>query len=157
MAWATLIWVFFPIPIFCLFLLSFPLPKSLERMGTQAVGGIFFTRIHLGFLRVRLIWLFFTVSVLIFSRTVLMVTKKQESAASADNLWYRKAQKFRAERNFWLSLFNVSLWLIVYDVYCLKKRVVRLKAQVSEEQMKVKQLEAEATVDGKNEESKKED
>ncbi len=156
MQWATLIWVFFPIPTFCLFLLSFPLPKSLERMGTQAVGSIFFTRIHLGFLRVRLIWLFFTVSVLIFAHTILLVSKKQESAVSGDNLWYRKAQKFRAERNFWLSLFNVSLWLIVYDVYCLKRLVVRLKTQVSEEKMKVKQLE-EASADAKNEEAKKED
>lgn len=125
-------------------------------MGTQAVGSIFFTRIHLGFLRVRLIWLFFTVSVLIFAHTILLVSKKQESAVSGDNLWYRKAQKFRAERNFWLSLFNVSLWLIVYDVYCLKRLVVRLKTQVSEEKMKVKQLE-EASADAKNEEAKKED
>jgi len=83
--------------------------------------------------------------------------KKQEVADAGDNLWYRKALKFRAERNFWLSLFNMSLWLIVYDVYCMKKLVVKLRSQVSEEKLKVKQLEEVVAAETKTDEAKKED
>jgi len=31
------------------------------------------------------------------------------------------------ERNWWLSLFTFVLWLLVYKVYTLKKRIVALK------------------------------
>mmetsp|Transcript_21331 Transcript_21331/g.20494 ORF Transcript_21331/g.20494 Transcript_21331/m.20494 type:complete len:155 (-) Transcript_21331:3-467(-) len=152
MAWAHLIMIFFPIPLFCLFILAFPLPKKLERMGTAAVSKIFFTKIHLGFFRIQLLWLFFGMSCFIFANSVFVVVQKQEVTATGDNLWYRKAQRFRAERNFWLSLFNVFLWLIVFEIHCLKKLVVQLKSQAGE--MK-KVIESVATEKLKDEGAKK--
>ena len=31
------------------------------------------------------------------------------------------------ERNFWLSLFTLVLWLLVYDIYTLKRQIVGLR------------------------------
>jgi hypothetical protein len=42
-------------------------------------------------------------------------------------MWYRRASRYRAERNFWLSLFTLALWLLVYDIYSLKRQIVGLR------------------------------
>ena len=46
-------------------------------------------------------------------------------------MWYRKAARYRAERNFWLSLFTLVLWLLVYKIYMLKEAIVGLKAKLA--------------------------
>ena len=65
-------------------------------------------------------------------------------------MWYRRATRYRAERNFWLSLFTLVLWLLVLNIYSLKQQIVKLRGE----------LEAIAS-DGyskqKNERSKKDD
>lgn len=38
--------------------------------------------------------------------------------------------KFRCERNFWLSLFNVILWFLVWRIHNLKGRVIRMKEAI---------------------------
>jgi len=45
-------------------------------------------------------------------------------------MWYRKAARFRAERNFWLSLFTLVLWLLVYNIYSLKLQIVQLRGDL---------------------------
>jgi hypothetical protein len=35
-------------------------------------------------------------------------------------MWYRRASRFRAER-------NLVLWLLVYDIYALKRQIVGLR------------------------------
>jgi len=45
-------------------------------------------------------------------------------------MWYRKASRFRAERNFWLSLFTLVLWLLVYNIYSLKRQIVQLRGNL---------------------------
>jgi hypothetical protein len=47
-------------------------------------------------------------------------------------MWYRKASRYRAERNFWLSLFTLVLWLLVYKMYSLKETIVKLKAKMAD-------------------------
>ena len=46
-------------------------------------------------------------------------------------MFFRKAARYRAERNFWLSLFTFVLWLLVYKIHALKEQVVRLKADIA--------------------------
>lgn len=45
-------------------------------------------------------------------------------------MWYRRASRYRAERNFWLSLFTLVLWLLVYSIFSLKKQIVRLRGDL---------------------------
>ena len=72
MTWGHMIWIFFPIPLFCLLLLSVPIQK-VERFGVKFVGKIFFTRVTVGVLYIRLVYVFIGASLLIFggaSRTI---------------------------------------------------------------------------------------
>uniref|UniRef100_A0A7S4T419 BAP29/BAP31 transmembrane domain-containing protein n=1 Tax=Ditylum brightwellii TaxID=49249 RepID=A0A7S4T419_9STRA len=156
--WAQLIWVFFPIPILSLFLLSASYPPALERLGANIVHRIFFTRINVGPLRIQLLWLFFSISVLIFINTLRILqyeTQCKTCVHPGEISWYRKAMKFRKERNFWLSLFNVALWYLVLVVYNLKKKILKLKEQINE--LKALQSSAEEATEAKKDEAKKED
>lgn len=45
-------------------------------------------------------------------------------------MWYRRASRYRAERNFWLSLFTLVLWILVYKVYTLKEQIVQLRGSL---------------------------
>lgn len=139
--------------------MSFPMPRSIERMGNACVSKLFFTKIPLGFVRVQLLWLFFGSSCFVFANAIYVVIHKQqqEIAAVGDNLWYRKAQKFRAERNFWLSLFNAFLWLIVFEIHCLKRLKIKLKGEVSELKTKITEYENQITELLKSEGTKKND
>ncbi len=44
-------------------------------------------------------------------------------------MWYRRASRYRAERNFWLSLFTLVLWLLVYKIYSLNDQIMKLKQE----------------------------
>ena len=45
-------------------------------------------------------------------------------------MWYRRASRYRAERNFWLSLFTLVLWLLVFKIYSLKEVIIKLKSHI---------------------------
>ena len=34
------------------------------------------------------------------------------------------------ERNFWLSLFTLVLWLLVYNIYALKEKIIKLRGDL---------------------------
>jgi len=138
MTWGHMIWVFFPIPLFCLILLAMPLPNKLDKMGTKLVGRIFFTRVSVGVLYIRLVWVFMGFSFVIFMAATRVIQLGFNSAHvpcsgtscpyhGGETLWYRRASRYRAERNFWLSLFTFVLWLLVYKIYILKERIVKLR------------------------------
>ena len=61
------IWIFFPIPVFCLIMLSLPSYRSIERAGTNLVGKIFFTRVSVGPLHISLYSVFIFASFIIFT------------------------------------------------------------------------------------------
>jgi len=141
MTWGHMIWIFFPIPLFCLILLSMPLPQKFEKFGPKLVGKIFFTRVSVGLLYIRLVYVFIGASVLIFtmaSRTIQVGFGSAHIPCSGNHcpfhtgetMWYRKAARFRAERNFWLSLFTLVLWLLVYNIYSLKLQIVQLRGDL---------------------------
>lgn len=71
MTWGHMIWVFLPLPLISLLLLTI-LPQS---FGTRLVQKIFFTRISIGPWHTRLVWVFVGASLIIFSmaaRTIQM-------------------------------------------------------------------------------------
>lgn len=170
-----MIWVFFPIPLFCLVLLAVPFPKT-EKLCTELVGSIFFTRISVGVVYIRLVWVFMGMSCLIFwiaittlqmgfgstrvpcsgwvschavsscryyqanlcrdfelnlFRTYFFQNRRTSCPFhTGETMWYRRALRYRAERNFWLSLFTLLLWLLVYKIYSLKETIVKLRAEL---------------------------
>ena len=157
-SWGQLIWIFFPIPVFSLLLLSIPGPRGIEKFGAFIVEKIFFTKIRAGPIRLRLLWLFFVASIIIFAGSVQRLNENgvcTHCKFHAETIWYTKALKFRAERNFWLSLFNSFLWILVWKVYTLKKRILSLKDQVKVMEARVSAIVSERSkeVSQKNDKS----
>lgn len=174
MTWGHMIWIFFPIPVFCLILLSMPSYRRIERVGTKLVGNIFFTRISVGPLYIRLVYVFIGASLLIFGvacRSIQMgfgsahvpcsgwvfdccdvllslclkfliisiyaytlhyiwIIRTSCPFHTGETMWYRRASRYRAERNFWLSLFTLVLWLLVYNIYALKEKIIKLRGDL---------------------------
>ena len=131
-----------PLPLLCLLLLALPLPRGLERLGTRAVGSIFFSRVAIGPIHFALVHLFIFTSFLICMMATRTISAGFASANvpcsgsacpyhSGETMFFRKAARYRAERNFWLSLFTFVLWLLVYKIHALKEQVVRLKADIA--------------------------
>lgn len=140
--WNQLIWIFFPIPIFSLVLLSIPGPAKLEKIGTNIVHYIFFSRISFGSFHIRLLEFFSLLSLLIFASCIHQLHMKEIVCATcryeAETYWYKKAMKFRAQRNFWLSLFNVFLWILVWRIHNLKGFIIKRKDRIRELEAEVK-------------------
>ncbi|KAL3758368.1 hypothetical protein ACHAWU_005038 [Discostella pseudostelligera] len=141
MTWGHIIWIFFPIPLICLILLSLPNYRKLEQWGTTLVGKIFFTRVSVGLLYIRLVHVFIGASLLVFGVACRSIQLGFSSAHvpcsgtscpfhSGETMWYRRASRYRAERNFWLSLFTLVLWLLVYSIFSLKKQIVKLRGDL---------------------------
>lgn len=128
--WGQLIWVFFPIPIICLLLL-FVLP---DKTSSAVVKRVFFTQIIVGPVRISLLWLFIHLSLLVFAHTANKVNKLQYDTMpyifDSEGMWYKRAQRYRAERNFWLSLFNIFLWFLVWKVHALKQNIAALASRL---------------------------
>jgi len=144
----------------------------LEDFGAFVVEKIFFTKIRAGPVRLRLLWIFFMASILVFVSSIQKINQGgvcPNCRFSSETVWYSKALKFRAERNFWLSLFNSFLWVLVWKVYDLKKRILRLKDRIKELEAKLLNIAEQATEEikkkdespteetPKDEQSKKED
>jgi len=152
MTWGHMIWIFFPIPLLCLILLLLvPSYPKLERFGTNAVGRIFFTRVSVGAFYIRLVYVFIGASLLIFGVASRNIQHGFGSAHvpcsgnscpfhTGETMWYRRASRFRAERNFWLSLFTLVLWILVYNIYMLKLQIVQLRGDLGS--MRTEVLEA---------------
>uniref|UniRef100_A0A6U1T5K6 BAP29/BAP31 transmembrane domain-containing protein n=1 Tax=Trieres chinensis TaxID=1514140 RepID=A0A6U1T5K6_TRICV len=165
-AWNQLIWIFFPIPIFCLALLSLTWPKTLQKFGADLVGKIFFTRFRAGPVSVQPLWLFFGLSLFIFVNVARSLHSGPAHCKTcqyhAETMWYTKAMKWREERNFWLSLFNVILWYMVWTVHRMRRKILELKDRVSELEEVVKAQDGSSLTDEKpmapkDEVAKKED
>ncbi|KAL3797304.1 hypothetical protein ACHAWO_009077 [Cyclotella atomus] len=109
----------------------------------QSRRRIFFTRVSVGTVYIRLVWVSVGFSCLIFWIACRTLQRGFGSARvpcdgiscpfhTGETMWYRKASRYRAERNFWLSLFTLVLWLLVYKMYSLKETIVKLKAKMAD-------------------------
>lgn len=118
-----------------------PSYPKIERFGTNVVGRIFFTRVSVGTFYIRLVYVFIGASLLIFgvaSRNIQMGFGSAHVPCSGNHcpfhtgetMWYRRASRFRAERNFWLSLNTLVLWLLVANIYMLKEKIVKLRGDL---------------------------
>ena len=67
MTWGHIIWIFFPIPLVCLILLSLPSYRKVDQWATTLVDKIFFTRVSVGLVYIRLVHVFIGASLIVFS------------------------------------------------------------------------------------------
>lgn len=150
--WRQFIWVFFPIPLISLILLSLSWPRSLERLGFNLVQKIFFLKIGTPSIKIYMIWLFVLLSLFVLINSVERLQKAGQATSCSfhngrtlcenrDPLAI-KSTTFRAQRNFWLAFFNMFMWLLIWKMYHLKKQVLRYKDQVEMLKFKLETKEA---------------
>eukprot|EP01036_Dinobryon_divergens_P027076 gene27076-35789_t len=126
-AWAIVVNILFPIPLVFLLILCLPLPNFARKWATKVMDLCLFSVI-LGKLSVY--------QVATFLSTILFALSSFETASSltkskADLEFFAKeritCQRWRNERNFWISFMSLVLWLILYRVHWMTKIVASYK------------------------------
>lgn len=134
--WSILINILFPVPLILLTLLSLPLPKQLSRwisnVFLKITEKVLFTKLIGSF---NLYQLSTFLSIILFTLTSFDTMKATErlrtNTIELKDDYYR-GHKWRSERNFWICLMSMILWLILYRVYKMAKQVQSLKNEISE-------------------------
>jgi len=75
----------------------------------------------------RVWWVLSLTIILISISTCCWTDRSSCPYHGGETMWYRRASRYRAERNFWLSLFTLVLWLLVYKIYSLNDQIMKLK------------------------------
>ena len=136
--WAILVNILFPIPLLTLSLLCCPLPTSISdsvrKFILRFVDVVLFLRIA-G--TVTVYGLLTTLSFVAFVVTAAETyhANRKMSRAYANHLPSAESMrcvKWRHERNFWISLFSLALWVILFRLRSLTKELQQTKAQLRE-------------------------
>lgn len=133
-AWKFLIYALFPVPLTCLVLLSFPFPDSiatwLRKMILRMVDKILFT----SFISKLNLYQFSTLlSVGLFLMSINDTVKahntynEMRSTVRAD---VARGEKWRSERNFWISFMSLVLWLVLHRVYRMSQQIAVLRDEI---------------------------
>lgn len=149
-SWNIAVNLLFPLPLLVLFLLSIPLPAFLSKTGLRGyilkiLDAIIFIKIYSG---VTVYAFATTISAILFAVTtheVYLASHKQRSALHVTEREQFKCIRWRLERNFWISLLSLTLWIILYRFRILIKEteeerllVISLKAQLEKDTKKTK-------------------
>lgn len=128
--------VLFPIPFVCLLLLCLPLPAfcnyTIKKFITTIIDKVLFVKV-LG--SVNLYQMAVVISAILFGLTTYETVKVTERLHNAvDGIREEKLNclRLRYERNFWISLFSMVLWLILYKVQMLSVDNSRFRMQLKE-------------------------
>lgn len=131
-SWAFLVDVMFPIPFITLFLLSCPLPHDISirvrKLLLKIVDSILFFKIGGA---VSIYSLLTTISVITFGISVGEmngVYRRQSQPTSAYSEERLRCLKWRQERNFWISLFSLTLWIVLFRFYAITQELQSLQA-----------------------------
>lgn len=143
--WAVLVNLLFPIPFVFLLLLCIPLPtafggKTLRRIILTIVDKVLFTKI-LG--AVNLYQFSTLLSCILFVLTAIETSKASSKYIAASDAVELKEErmrcnKWRAERNFWISLMSTTLWIIMYRFHAMAKELQAVQNKISSDSRNAK-------------------
>ena len=142
--WNYIIELLYPIPLVCLFFLCIPLPSFIRiRFRTfflKVIDSFLFLRIP-GAGQVTISFCATILSLALFLTTTLdtitalqieIELRSKESATRA-LVESKRCSRWRAERNFWISLLSVFLWIALYRVRGLMHEVIDLESRIKDE------------------------
>lgn len=139
--WTYLVYLLFPVPLFCLLLLCLPLPgsmgKTIRKTILSLVDKILFTPLVSGFNLYQICIVLSSALFLMSSyETARAATRLDESRNILMDLKEdrMRCQKWRSERNFWITLMSLVLWLVLYRVNAMSKELVSLHAEMAEKE-----------------------
>ena len=149
-SWNIAVNLLFPLPLLVLFLLSIPLPGFLSRTGLRGyllkiLDAVIFIKIYSG---VTVYAFATTISTILFAVTtheVYLASHKQRNAIHVTEREQFKCVRWRLERNFWISLLSLTLWVILYRFRTLIKEIeeerclnLSLRSQLEKDTKKTK-------------------
>ena len=121
--WLFLVYFLFPIPLLSILLLSLPFPAKVRIFIMGILDHIIFLRIN-SFIT---LYHFATgLSIFLFFKLLSDTTKYHSHVGvigTVTGLSESKCLRWRAERNFWISAFSMTLWLILYKFRSLVKQI----------------------------------
>lgn len=132
MFWNFLVWTLFPVPTFLLVVLSLPLPqfaKSPVRRVILKITEVIFAKIPVGPIRVSLFHLAMALSSALLFVTTSKLTSK--SYIGGEGIQQNPhCQRFRAERNFWISFLAFTMWLILGRFIAITREAEKYRNEV---------------------------
>jgi hypothetical protein len=128
--WSVLVNCLFPVPLLALLLLCLPLPAKIAAPVRHAVNKaldvVLFTKIFGSF---SLYQISTILSIFLFAEstysTIHATARSEQSEIFHDKM---RGLKWRAERNFWIALFSLTLWIILFRVHRMSKELETSKA-----------------------------
>lgn len=126
--WNIAVNLLFPLPLLVLFLLSIPLPTFLSKTGIRSallkiLDAVIFIRIYGDVTVYSFATGLSTILFLLTTHEVFHAHQKQKAAVHVVEREQLKCVRWRLERNFWISLLSMVLWVILYRVRALIKEI----------------------------------
>jgi hypothetical protein len=143
--WTTLVYILFPVPLISLLLLCLPLPgsvgKKIRKVILMLLDKILFHPLISGFNMYQICILLSTFLFMVACYETGRTTTKLNEAKNVlmDMKEERlRCQKWRSERNFWISFMSLMLWLVLFRVTAMTKEITVLDDSLGREKKKMK-------------------
>jgi hypothetical protein len=135
--WNSLLYILFPIPLTLVFLLSLPLPdfcRSTFRNIAIKISNIIFAKFSLpGGYTLSIFSCGMSVSTILCSITMYESISFGRKKGDAANAYQMTCTRWRAERNFWISLLSVLAWLMLWRLRLYVSENERLKKELRDQ------------------------
>jgi len=124
--WTPFVYLLMPIGFFTLLLLSLPLPNTWSvfiARGLLRAGST-----HVPYTRISFINCFLLISLLLFSLAGFQLYKHQDGDihSYSPNGVNRVSIRWRAERNFWMTVTNFIIYWSIFVIHWLKTEILQL-------------------------------
>jgi hypothetical protein len=119
--WLIVVQVLLPIPFAILLFLTLPFPGSIRSFILKICDSLIFFRIW-GDVTVYQVLL--GVSIILFAVSSADTLKGRSQEKLAENIAFNdraRCLRWRSERNFWITLLSLILWVILFRVRALIK------------------------------------
>ena len=136
--WAFAVNLLFPVPLLFLLVLCVPLPLGISSFLRQVsikildvvllnkfIGG--FCLYHIAILASLVLFILTCIETGNIQGKLDAVSDRTESYVKEEKL---KCLKWRGERNFWIALFSLVLWLILYRFHQIIKDLEKYKTEL---------------------------
>ena len=133
--WAYIVHFLYPVPLVVLFLFSIPLPQSIRKTVRQIILNVtdtilFFKIPGCGSITLYILSTFISGCLFAFMCMESFKAWEKENYQRGKGMpvdFERiRCSRWRTERNFWISLLSLMLWIILYRVRALMHEVISI-------------------------------
>jgi hypothetical protein len=134
--WGSLLYILFPIPLALVILLSIPLPefcRSFLRNVAVKISNVVFWKLPIPGISVSIFIVGMTASTFLFGiESMETINLQRRPDTLAVTVADRNCRRWRAERNFWISVLSVIAWLMLWRLRNYVSENERLKKELRE-------------------------